>query len=84
MDLPWVQQMGAVLPWRRAAPFYGPTAQSTDWMYCCRYHDSAGSFTDLLHGIQVGCAAPIVTVAWDLLQVSMLLQIRQCPFDRGA
>ena len=38
----------------------------------------------LLHGIQVGCAAPIVTVAWDLLQVSMLLQIRQSPFDRGA
>ena len=29
-------------------------------------------------------AAPIVTVAWDLLQVSMLLQIRQSPFDRGA
>lgn len=62
MNLPWVQQMGAVLPWRRTALF----------------------FTALLHGIQVGCAAPIVTVAWDLLQVSMLLQIRQCPFDRGA
>lgn len=61
MNLPWVQQMGAVLPWRRTA-----------------------LFTDLLHGIQVGCAAPIVTVAWDLLQVSMLLQIRQSPFDRGA
>lgn len=46
MNLPWVQQIGAVLPWRRAAPFCGPTARNTDWMYCCRYHDSVGSFAD--------------------------------------
>ena len=47
MNLPWVQQMGAVLPWRRAAPFCGPTAWNTDWMCCCRYHDSTGSFANI-------------------------------------
>ena len=46
MNLPWVQQIGAVLPWRRTALFCGPTAQNTGWMYCYRYHDSAGSFAD--------------------------------------
>ena len=60
MNLPWVQQKSAVLPWRRTALFCGLTAWNTGWM-----------------------SAPIVTVAWDLLQVSMLLQIRQSPFDRG-
>ena len=44
MNLPWVQQMGAVLPWRRTALFCGLTAWNTGWMYCCRYHDGAGSF----------------------------------------
>ena len=46
MNLPWVQQIGAVLPWRRTAPICGLTARNTGWMYCCRYHDSAGSFAD--------------------------------------
>ena len=29
MNLPWVQQIGAVLPWRRTAPFCGPIARNT-------------------------------------------------------
>ena len=49
MNLPWVQQIGAVLPWRRTALFCGLTARNTGWMYCCRYHDSAGSFADTQH-----------------------------------
>ena len=49
MNLPWVHQMGAVLPWRRTAPFCGPTARNTGWMYCCRYHDGAGSFAGIQH-----------------------------------
>ncbi len=60
MNLPWVQQIGAVLPWRRTA------------------------LAALLHGIQVGCTAAVITIARDLLQISVLLQISQCPFDRGA
>lgn len=44
MNLPWVQQIGAVLPWRRTALFCGLTVRNTGWMYCYRCHDSAGSF----------------------------------------
>ena len=33
MNLPWVQQIGAVLPWRRAALCCVPTARNTGLMY---------------------------------------------------
>ena len=47
MNLPWVQQIGAVLPWRRAAPFCGPTARNTGWMCCSHCHGSVGSFAGI-------------------------------------
>lgn len=47
MNLPWVQQMGAVLPWRRTALFYGLTARNTGWMCCSHCHGSVGSFAGI-------------------------------------
>ncbi len=47
MNLPWVQQMGAVLPWRRTALFYGLTAWNTGWMCCSHCHGSVGSFAGI-------------------------------------
>ena len=38
MNLPWVQQKSAVLPWRRTALFCGLTAWNTGWMCCSHCH----------------------------------------------
>ena len=43
MNLPWVQQMGAVLPWRRTALFCGLTARNTGWMCCSHCHGIHGT-----------------------------------------
>ena len=49
MNLPWVQQKSAVLPWRRTALFCGLTAWNTGWMCCSHCHGSVGSFAGTQH-----------------------------------
>lgn len=44
MNLPWVQQKSAVLPWRRTALFCGLTAWNTGWMCCSHCHGTAVGF----------------------------------------
>lgn len=47
MNLPWVHQMGEVLPWRRTSLFCGLTARNTGWMCCSHCHGSVGSFAGI-------------------------------------
>ena len=54
MNLPWVQQMGAVLPWRRTALFCGLTARNTGWMCCSHCHGSVGSFAGIHVTVKAG------------------------------
>ena len=71
MNRPWVQRMGAVLPWRKIQR-----------VVCTTFWYKPLSL--LFYGIEIGGAAPIRPVPGILLEIAVLLQIMQCPLDRGA
>lgn len=47
MNLPWGQQISAVLPWRRTALLYCFTVWSTDWMCCYRWRGIGAASSDI-------------------------------------